>query len=495
MAKRATAFELSLQPIGTKAPAYKWLYGELRTTILNGRLRPGARLPATRDLAQQYGLSRGTIVSAFEQLKSEGYLQGSVGSGTYVSKILPDELLQVANEGVVTRSISQKQKRRLSDCARRTSLFSAFELRASRAFRANLPALDLFPATLWAQIAARRLRRASTNFLIGCDSLGYRPLRDAVADYLNASRGVNCVPEQVAITSGVQEALDLVARLFVNPGDHVHMENPGYPGAALAFESVGGKILPLGLDQDGMKLPGGKMRNIRLVYTTPGHQFPLGITMSLPRRLELLEWARKSRALIFEDDYDSEYRYSGRPVPALQGLDRHGLVLFAGSFSKVLFPALRLGYLVVPQDLIPRVAAMKSISTRHAPILEQAVLCDFITEGHFARHLRRMREVYAERLSVLLESARQELAGLLEISDVEAGLQTVGYLRHGMDAEAAARAAAVRHVEVTPVSRYYRGRPDRAARQALQLGFATVDSRELRRGVRELALALENNLG
>jgi GntR family transcriptional regulator/MocR family aminotransferase len=209
----------------------------------------------------------------------------------------------------------------------------------------------------------------------------------------------------------------------------------------------------------------------------------------------VLEWARKSRALIFEDDYDSEYRYSGRPVPALQGLDRHGLVLFAGSFSKVLFPALRLGYLVVPQDLIARVAAMKSITTRHAPILEQAVLCDFIIEGHFARHLRRMREVYAERLAVLLESARQELAGLLEISDVEAGLQTVGYLRNGMDAESAARAAAVRHVEVTPVSGYYRGRPDPAARQALQLGFATVDSREIRRGVRELALALENNLG
>jgi DNA-binding transcriptional regulator YhcF (GntR family) len=286
MAKRATAFELSLQPTRTKVPAYKWLYSELRATILDGRLRPGARLPATRDLAQQYGLSRGTIVSAFEQLKSEGYLQGSVGSGTYVSKILPDELLQVASEGVVTKSIPQKQKRRLSDCAHRTNLFSAFELRASRAFRANLPALDLFPATLWAQIAARRLRRASMNFLMGCDSLGYRPLRDAVADYLNASRGANCVPEQVAITSGVQEALDLAARLFVNPGDHVHMENPGYPGAALAFESVGGKILPLDLDQDGVKLPGGKMRNIRLVYTTPGHQFPLGITMSLPRRLE-----------------------------------------------------------------------------------------------------------------------------------------------------------------------------------------------------------------
>jgi GntR family transcriptional regulator/MocR family aminotransferase len=237
------------------------------------------------------------------------------------------------------------------------------------------------------------------------------------------------------------------------------------------------------------------MEGVRLVYVTPGHQFPLGITMSLPRRLQLLEWARKSQALILEDDYDSEYRYAGRPVPALQGLDRHSLVLFAGSFSKVLFPALRLGYLVVPADLIPAMAAAKSISTRHAPVLEQAVLCDFIAEGHFARHLRRMREVYAERLLVLLENARVELAGLLEISNVEAGLQTVGYLRNGINAESAAKAAAARNVEVTPISRYYRGRPDCSARQALQLGFAAVDGREIRRGVRELALALENNLG
>jgi GntR family transcriptional regulator/MocR family aminotransferase len=230
MGKRITAFELSLQPSRTGVPTYKWLYSELRATILNGRLRPGGRLPATRDLAQQYGLSRGTIVSAFEQLKSEGYLQGSVGSGTYVSRILPDEFLQVASESVTRRAVAQKHRRRLSDSARRTTLFSGFALRPSRAFRANLPALDLFPTTLWAQIAARRLRRASTNFVTGCDSLGYQPLQNALADYLKTSRGVNCTPEQVAIVSGVQEALDLVSRLFLNPGDRVCMENPGFPG-------------------------------------------------------------------------------------------------------------------------------------------------------------------------------------------------------------------------------------------------------------------------
>jgi GntR family transcriptional regulator/MocR family aminotransferase len=206
----------------------------------------------------------------------------------------------------------------------------------------------------------------------------------------------------------------------------------------------------------------------------------------------LLEWARKSGALIFEDDYDSEYRYSGRPVPALQGLDRNGSVLFAGSFSKVLFPSLRLGYLVIPPDLVNYFAATKSVTSRHAQLIDQAVLCDFITEGHFGRHLRRMRGLYAERLSVLLQSARDRLAGLLDISDVEAGLQTVGWLRGGITGESATRAAAARHVDVIPLSRYARGRAAQfATQEGLQLGFAAVDSREIERGVKELALALE----
>lgn len=488
MAKRATPFELMLPVRNTSMPAFRWLYDALRAEILEGRLRPGARLPATRDLAQQYGLSRGTIVNAFEQLKSEGYVEGSVGSGTYVTKILPDELPQVTGAAGAQPLAQRKMHRRVSDYGRRVNPFPVFEIRPTRAFRANQPALDLFPTALWAQMTARRLRRVSTNLLLGCDPMGYRPLREAVANYLSTSRGVKCLPEQVAIVSGVQEALDLVARLFLNFGDRVCMENPGYVGAAIVFEAIGAKISAARLDDDGIELREARLRGSRLVYVTPGHQFPLGITMSLPRRLELLEWARKSGALIFEDDYDSEYRYSGRPVPALQGLDRNGLVLFAGSFSKVLFPSLRLGYLVIPLDLVAYFAAAKSVTSRHAPLLGQAVLCDFITEGHFGRHLRRMREVYAERLSVLLESALQRLTGLLEISSVEAGLQTVGWLCDGMDGETAAKAAAARDVEVIPLGRYTRGR---VAQEGLQLGFAAVDAREIRRGVQELAVALE----
>jgi len=468
--------------------AYRWLYAAMRAEILNGRLRPGTRLPATRDLANQYGLSRGTIVSAFDELKSEGYVEGSMGSGTYVSKILPEELLQVASESG-SKAVSQKRThRRISDYGRRVCLFPNLQVRPTRAFRPNLPALDLFPVTLWTQATTRRLRRASTNLLLACDPMGYGPLRNAVADYLNTSRGVKCVPEQVAIVSGVQEALDLVARLFLDPGDKVCMENPGYPGAAMAFEAVGAKVSAIRLDGEGMELREQRLRGSRLVYITPGHQFPMGMTMSLPRRLALLEWARKSAALIFEDDYDSEYRYEGRPVPALQGLDRNGLVLFAGSFSKVLFPSLRLGYLVIPSDLVDYFAATLSVTTRHAPLLEQAVLCDFITEGHFARHLRRMREIYAERLAVLLEGARQNLTGLMEISGVEAGLQTAGILCSGIDSEFAAKAAAKRGVDTIPLTWYNRGRIER---EGLQLGFAAVDTREIRRGVRELAIALE----
>jgi GntR family transcriptional regulator/MocR family aminotransferase len=269
------------------------------------------------------------------------------------------------------------------------------------------------------------------------------------------------------------------------------VENPGYPGAAMVFKAVGAKVCYSGLDDEGMKVRESGLQGARLVYVTPGHQFPLGVTMSLARRLQLLEWAEKSGAVILEDDYDSEYRYAGRPVPALQGLDHRGLVLFTGSFSKVLFPSLRLGYLVVPPDLVDYVSATLSVTSRHAPLLEQAVLCDFITDGHFGRHLRRMREVYAERLSALLECARQSLTGLLEISGVEAGLQTAGWLRGGLDAESTAAAAAKRGVEVTPLGRYSHGR---MAREGLQLGFAAMDAKEIRRGVRELGIALEREL-
>jgi GntR family transcriptional regulator / MocR family aminotransferase len=507
MPKRVTAFEMMLPARDEETPAYRWIYGALRTEILEGRLRPGSRLPSSRDLASQYRLSRGTIVTAFEQLKSEGYIDGKIGSGSYVSKVLPEQLLQVGSSRVATPAAShlsrhsgaeaearqrsrgdRRPQRNLSEYARRLQLFPPPDARHTRAFRAYVPALDLFPTTLWARITARRLRTATASLLLGCDPLGYRPLREAIAGYLRTARGVRCGYEQVVIVSGVQEALDLSARLFLNPGDRLCLENPGYIGATRVFAAMGAEMIPAPVDEEGIVLDQRATRGVRLIYVTPGHQFPLGITMSLSRRLQLLELAERSDALIFEDDYDSEYRYSGRPMPALQGLDRAGRVLYAGTFSKTLFPSLRLGYLVVPVDLVSVFHSAKAVTNRHAPLLDQAVLCDFITEGHWGRHLRRMREAYSERLSVLLENAKQKLDGLLEVSSIEAGLQTVGWLGAGIDDEAATKAAAARQVEVIPLSWYDRGRPKR---KGLQLGFAASSPNEIRRGVRELAIALE----
>jgi len=487
MPKTISAPTLALPSRPSEEPAARWLSSALRTEILEGRLRPGARLPATRELASQTGLSRGTIVSAFESLAAEGYVEGTTGSGTYVNRVLPDDLLEVGRRSNREPKAQRPRHRRLAAFGRAAREFSGLEPHPARAFRTNLPALDLFPTTLWAQLVARRHRNAPASLLRGCGPMGYPPLQETLAEYL-ATRGVKCMPQQIAVVSGVQEAIDLCARLFLDPGDRVCMEDPGYPGAALVFAALGARISALPVDEEGMTIPGPRQRDARLVYLTPGHQFPCGVCMSLPRRLALLEWARTTGAPILEDDYDSEFRYSGRPVPALQGLDRHGLVLFTGSFSKVLFPSLRLGYLVVPEDLVDTVAATRSIGSRHAPLLEQAVLCDFITEGHFGRHLRRMREIYAERSTTLVTAARERLGGLLELSDLEAGLQTAGWLGKGIDGEAAAQEAEKRGVEVTPLSRYTRGR---VVREGLQLGFAAVDPKEIRRGVRELAAALE----
>lgn len=490
MPKKSASYELALTQRDPSVPAYQWLYEAMRSEVLRGRLRPGARLPATRDLARQYGLARGTVVNAFDQLASEGYIEGAVGSGTYVTKTLPERTLHAASDDRGKSTPRTRRELAISDYARRAELFRGYEDRPIRAFRANLPALDLFATELWTKITMRCLRRISRRDLMGCDPLGYVPLRHAIAEYLSRSRGVRCVPDQVAIVSGVQEAIDLAARLLLNPGDAVCVEEPGYPGAVLAFRALRAKIHAVKVNQHGINLRRLPTRGVRLIYVTPAHQFPLGTTMDLASRLQLLEWARNSGAMIFEDDYDSEYRYSGRPIPALQGLDDHGLVLYAGSFSKVLFPALRLGYVVIPAGLVPHFEAAISLTVRHIPLLEQLVLSEFIREGHFGRHVRRMREIYAERLSVLLEEARARLTGLVEVSDVEAGLQTTAWLCRGIDADAesVAAAAAKRNVDVTPIRRYCQrgGFP-----KGLQLGFAAVDNREIRRGVRDLAIALQ----
>lgn len=488
MAKQSGAFELTLPPQPPGTTTYEWLYETLRGHILDGQLRPGTRLPSTRELAKQYGLARGTILNAFELLKSEGYLQGSAGSGTFVSEVLPDDFLTV-KRGAQTQPASHPAQRHLSGYGTRVRFESNFEAQPMRAFRANLPAIDLFPFKKWSALAARRMRSADASLLIGCDPNGYAPLRNAVAAYLNAWRGVKCTADQVIIVSGVQEAIDVTCRVLLECGDSAAVEDPGYPGVSNVLQAGGVRVVPIPVDEEGLTIDGAALTGVRAVFVTPAHQAPLGVTMSLRRRLALLEWAQRNEALIFEDDYDSEYRYSSRPVPALQGLDRGGSVIFSGSFNKVLFPSLRLGYVVAPPDLVDRFVAVKSITSRHAQLLDQAVLCDFITDGDFARHVRRMREVYAERLSVLLECTRERLKGALEVSDIEAGLQTTAWLRGGIDPKAVHRRAQQHGLAVNVLSDFAR-RP--LQRDGLQLGFAAVGTNEIRRGVETLAAVLDS---
>lgn len=486
MPRRPGSFELILPSRAPGTPAFRWLYGAFRDQILAGRLRPGAALPSSRELARQYGLARGTVVGAYEQLAAEGYLESVVGAGTRVARVVPDRLLEVALPAPRPPASAAPDRRPLSKRGELVGPGPPADARPVRAFRPNLPDLTHFPTQLWAQVASRRLKRLTHADLESCEPFGDPVLRKVLADYLRTSRGVVCAPEQLIILSGVQEGLDLAARLLVDPGDEVWVENPGYPDAGRIFAAQGAEVRRVEVDSEGLVVAPSSPA-ARLVYVTPAHQYPLGITMSIRRRLALLEWAEATGAWIFEDDYDSEFRYSGHPVPALQGLTSGGAVLFSGTFNKVLFPSLRLGYLVVPPALIDTFAAQRALSLRYPPLLEQRVLLDFITQGHFGRHLRRMRQVYGERSAALFESARELLGGALELASVDAGLQTAARFALPLDAEAVASAAAMRGVEVAPLSRFS---PTPLPFSGLQLGFAAVDTGEIRRGMEELARAV-----
>lgn len=488
MKKKRYAFDLVLPPRVSGTPSYHWLRDSLRSEILRGGLRPGQRIPATRDFARQYGLSRGTILTAIDDLKSEGYLYGLRGSGTFISKALPERFLPPVKPSSDASGLQGGIPVRLSHYGQRLKPFQHFYDVSSRAFRTNLPALDLFPVTLWSQVASRRLHKVTSRQLLGCDAAGYEPLRNAITHYLQNSRGVRCHPSQVVIVSGIQEALDLVARLLLNAGDRVLIEDPGYQVAYRTFSAIGAKLIPMSIDSKGAAPRKKDFCNTRLIYVTPGHQFPTGVTMPFTRRVDLLHHARLEGAYIFEDDHDSEYRYSGSPLPAMQGLDRHGVVIFGGSFNKVLFPSLRMGYMVLPPQLVDVFTCAKALVTRHHSVTDQAILCDFIELGHFGRHLRRTRKVYAERLGALTYYAERHLSEFVELSEIEAGLQTVGWLMQGTCAETVTLAAAKRNVDVVPLSRYLH---KLTMREGLQIGFAAINEAAIEFGTKALADAIK----
>jgi GntR family transcriptional regulator / MocR family aminotransferase len=462
-----------------------WLYAELRSAVLEGRLSPGARLPASRDFARQHCLSRGTVVSVFERLQTDGYLCCRVGSGTWVNGRVP--------AGHHARQHFSRPpayvRRVISAYARPKPFIGMAATKSGRPFQMRDPDLTEFPAKLWGRIAARRARTFRSWLETEDDGRGYLPLREAIAAYLGLSRGVRCTPNQVIVVSGVQQALDLLARLLLKPEVPVWMEDPGYFGASIAFGNVGAKIIPVPVDEQGLSVSAGMRMcaHAKGMYLTPAHQFPLGMTMSLERRMAVLKWASRAGAFVIEDDYDSEYRFEGKPVPALQSLDRSSNVILIGSFSKLLFPSLRLGYVVLPPSLVDFFLAFRYRTDFRALNLDQAVLCDFIVGGHLGRHLRRMRELYATRLSALIDGGRQYLKGLLEISSVKAGLYTAAFLKNGMTSRQAETVAAAHGIEAIALDRFTLKRPDP---KGVLLGFAAFDEATIRKGLIELAAAL-----
>ena len=498
MAKFSSALPNGLVALDgeSRTPLYRQLYDSLRRAILTGLLAPGTRLQSSREMAAELNVSRNTVVNAYEQLLAEGYLEGQVGSGTYVSRALPEELL---NAKALTRRCTRAVGKGV-ELSGRGRVFAAFAPAVPRApepvrpFQTGVPALDSFPFDAWSKLLTRHWRSPAVALLGYGEPQGHAPLRRAIASYLGLSRAVRCTPEQVVVVDGAQMAFDLIARVLLDPGDPAWMEEPGYPGARSALIAAGARLAHVPVDAEGLDVAAGAglEPGARLVYVTPSHQFPLGMTMSLPRRLALLDWASRAGAWVVEDDFDSEYRYEGRPLASLQGLDNDGRVVYVGTFSKFMFPSLRLGYIVAPPALVDAFIAARAMSGRHSPSVEQAVLTDFIEEGHFARHIRRMRTLYSARQAALVEALRKEAGGMLEVEPSDAGLQLTAWLPEGLDDREVSREAASRGLESRPMSLFYAGEPGRAG---VILGYAAFNEREIRRGAVEFAAAVRACLG
>ena len=464
-------------------PLYRQIYLQLRHMILNGDLLPGTKIPPSRKLAAQNGIGRITVTQAYNQLEAEGFVTSRPGSGTFVAEKLtasplpaPQELFSPA----------------LSTWGRRIQ-------NASKPPRREKPRLDIdfgfgrsfphiFPYDIWRRLLARYLSTDDVMLSRYGSPLGFYPLREALAGYLVHQRGVKCTPEQVVIVSGAQQALDILARLLFNEGDKVVVESPGYNHAYRLFQAHGAHLYPLAVDEYGLPvadLPQGK--KVRAAFVTPTHQFPRGGSLRLDRRLRLLEWARTQDALILEDDYDSELRYDGRPLSALQGLDESGHVVYLGTFSKVLFPALRLGYVVLPESLLAPFSQTLALVDRGAPTLTQAAVADFIAEGYFERHLRCLRTAYAERRETLVKALDAALGDKVSFSRIPAGLHIMIHLHPHCDEEDVIQKAASAGVGVYPGAPYYLQEP---APPSILLGFSGLNEEQIQEGVSRLAAVI-----
>ena len=462
-----------------RRPLYKQIYEVFRAAILTRRLRPGQKVPSSRTLASELSVSRLPVLTAYAQLLAEGYFQARSGSGTFVSSSLPEQWTSVVPWSASSSVAVRGGRRSLS---KRSSVLAPFIRRPWQdkwgPFVVGQVAVEHFPLEVWSRLVSRHVRNARiTSFHYG-DPMGSYALRSTIAEYLRTARAANCDPEQIMIVAGSQQALELSARVLLDSGDKVWIEDPGYSVGRSVFAMAGCRMVPIPVDADGLDVSAGieLCRDARAAFVTPSHQFPIGVTMSLARRLQLLDWAQRSGGWIIEDDYDSEYRYESMPIASLQGLDHNSRVIYIGTFSKTLFPALRLGYLVIPSDLIARFLTVRYSMDLCASTLYQSVLTDFIGDGHFARHLRQMRLIYSERRDALAAAIHAVFNSSVEVLGAQAGMHLVMTLPLGVHDSRVCKLASQRELWLWPLSECYLGH---APRQGLVLGFGSSTPRQM----------------
>jgi GntR family transcriptional regulator/MocR family aminotransferase len=468
-------------------PIFRQVYMQMRSAILAGTLRPGTKLPSTRDLAMQLAVSRSAMVSAYEQLLAEGYTSGRVGSGTYISSDIPEAARQ--------RSARAKRPAPIRRAAAPQTPFDADLLDATRRnddrpFNLGRTLLDARTVDVWRKLSLQSVRSISRMHLGYSDPRGLPELRRSICDYLQAARSVRCDPEQIVVTGGTQQSIDIVIRVLLGPGKQVWMEDPGYPLTRQALLAAGVEVRPVRVDTHGLDVHAGirAAPSARAVFVTPSHQFPTGVVLSMGRRLELLEWAQQNDAWIVEDDYASEFRYSGRPLASLQGLDDTERVIYIGTLNKALFPGLRLGYVVVPHALLKAFVAARYLMDRHSSTLDQAVVASFMAEGHFASHIRRIRLLYQEQRDTLASALKKRLGDELKVAVPDQGMHLVAYTRKGLSDISLERAAAQKGVIVKAMSRLYAEAP---VQSALMFGFSGYPRQTIAPAVARLALVLK----
>ena len=473
-------------------PLYQQLVEELRNAVLGGRLKPNQKLPSSRLLAKSLGLSRATVTQSYGQLLSEGYFKARHGSGTYVCAQLPDDCLDAAPlaSEASTPSEPTSSLSRFGAHLLEVEPMSLSEPEAEISFRYGNPAAEVFPIALWRRLLNRHCQK-SPALLNYADAAGYLPLRAAIAEYLGRARAVRCRPEQVIIVNGSQQALDLIARLTIDVGDEVAIEDPGYLGARCCFRGQGANLQAIPVDAEGINVDALRQHQqpFKLLYITPSHQFPTGALLSLSRRLALLQWAQQTGTLIVEDDYDSQYRYGDSPIPALQGLDRRNAVIYVGTFSKILFPSLRIGYLVAPLEWIPLISRAKWLSDRHSPLLEQYALTECLVEGHFERHIRRMRHLYNQRRQTLVESLKRHLGSRVTILGDNAGIHLLAKIDAPWPDDVVIQKAKHLGVGLISAQGYYLTTPKTGE---FIFGYAQLNEAQIEQGIQRFSQVLNS---